>query len=171
MNTLKIAAALTMMAGSAFADGHASGDAENGETLFGRQCVACHVVADASGEVLAGRNARVGPNLFDIAGRTAGVIEGFRYGDAIIVAGEGGAVFDEATFVAYVMDPTAWLREITEDARARSKMSFKVRSDSDAADIFAYLATFAAEVADEEEVEEEVEEVEVEVEEEEAAAE
>ncbi|WP_377513014.1 c-type cytochrome [Octadecabacter sp. R77987] len=143
MNVLKIAAALTVIAGSAFAESHASGDAANGETLFARQCVACHVVADAEGEVLAGRNAKVGPNLFGIAGATPGTVEDFRYGDAIVAAGETGAVFDEATFVAYTMDPTAWLRDVTEDARARSKMSFKVRSETDAADLYAYLATFA----------------------------
>ena len=142
MKILKTAAAFTVIAGSAFADAHISGDAASGETLFARQCVACHVVANAEGDVLAGRNAKTGPNLFGIAGRAPGSVEGFRYGDAIIAAGEGGAVFDETTFVAYSMDPTGWLREVTGDARARSKMSFRVRSDSDAADIYAYLASF-----------------------------
>ena len=142
MKVFNTAAAISVIAGSAFAEGHISGDAASGETLFARQCVACHVVADSDGEVLAGRNANVGPNLYGIAGRTPGSVEGFRYGDAIIAAGEGGAVFDEATFVGYTMDPTGWLRDVTGDARARSKMAFRVRSDAEAADIYAYLASF-----------------------------
>jgi cytochrome c len=147
MKKFTIAAAFAVLAAPAFADGHAAttGDAAAGEEQFNRQCVACHVVANADGEVLAGRNARTGPNLFGVAGRTLGSVEDFRYGDAIVELGETGAVWTEETFVGYVQDPTGWLRETLEDRRARGKMAYQVRDEAQAYDLYAYLATFAAE--------------------------
>jgi cytochrome c len=142
MSKLILAVAAALLSTPAFADGHAAtGDAEAGEQQFSRQCVACHVVANADGEVLAGRNARTGPNLYGIAGRQLGSVEGFRYGDSILELGEGGAVWTEETFAAYVQDPTSWLREALENDRARGKMSYRVRNEQDALDMFAFLAT------------------------------
>lgn len=152
MKTTFTAAAVALLAAPAFADGHASGDAAAGEEQFARQCVACHVVVDDAGETLAGRNAQTGPNLYAVAGRTLGAIEDFRYSDAIIELGEGGAVWDEASFVGYVQDPTGWLRETLDDRRARGKMAYKVRAEEDAINLYAYLASLApAEEAMEEE--------------------
>jgi len=147
MKKFTIAAAFAVLAAPAFADGHAStqGDAAAGEEQFNRQCVACHVVADASGEVLAGRNAKTGPNLYGLAGKTIGSVEGFRYGDSIVEVGEAGGVWTEETFVGYVQNPTQWLRDTLENRRARGKMAYQVREESQAYDLYAYLSTFAAE--------------------------
>jgi cytochrome c len=140
------AAAAVLLAAPAFADGHAAtGDAAAGEEQFNRQCVACHVVVDADGEILAGRNARTGPNLYGVAGRQLGTYEDFRYGDSIVELGETGQVWTEEAFVGYVQDPTAWLREALDNNRARGKMAYRVRDEAEAVDIFAYLATFSAE--------------------------
>lgn len=149
MQKFIIAATAALLTSPAYADGHAaSGDAEAGERLFDRQCVACHLVADADGEVLAGRNARTGTNLFGLAGRQLGSVEGFRYGDSIVELGETGVAWTEETFVGYVQDPTAWLREQLDDNRARGKMAYRVRSEEDALNIYAFLATFGAGEAD-----------------------
>ncbi|MBB3711240.1 cytochrome c [Limimaricola variabilis] len=121
----------------------AAQDIANGELQFGRQCVACHVVRDEDGRVLAGRNARTGPNLHGLEGRKLGSVEGFRYGDAITALGERGVEWNEERFVAYVMDPTAWLRAELDDRRARGKMAYRVRDAKDAADIYAYLTGLA----------------------------
>ncbi|WP_424966037.1 MULTISPECIES: c-type cytochrome [unclassified Dinoroseobacter] len=142
--TFVAAATLALLSAPAFADGHtaASGDAAAGEKAF-RQCQSCHVVQDADGNTLAGRAAKTGPNLYGVAGATAGQVEGFRYSDGHVAAGEGGLVFDEATFVAYVQDPTAKIREVSGDSKARSKMSFKVRKEEDAINLYAYLKSLA----------------------------
>ena len=142
--TFIAAAAMAVLAAPAFADGHtaASGDAAAGEAAF-RQCQSCHVVENAAGEVLAGRNAKTGPNLYGIAGATAGQVEGFAYSDGLVAAGAAGMVYDEATFVAYVQDPTAKIREASGDSGARSKMSFKVRKEEDAVNLYAYLKSLA----------------------------
>ena len=145
MSKFILAAATALLTTPVLADGHAaSGDADAGEQQFNRQCVACHIVADADGEVLAGRNARTGPNLYAIAGRQIGSVEGFRYGDAIVELGEGGATWTEEAFVGYVQDPTSWLREALENDRARGKMAYRVRNEQDALDMYAFLATLGA---------------------------
>ncbi|MEL6619520.1 MAG: cytochrome C, partial [Pseudomonadota bacterium] len=77
-----------------------------------------------------------------VAGRALGAVEDFKYSDIIMLAGEQGVVYDEANFVAYVQDPTGWLREVTGD-NGRGKMSYKVRKEEDAVNLFAYLASLA----------------------------
>ncbi|MBL4813469.1 MAG: cytochrome C [Rhodobacteraceae bacterium] len=141
-----LAAAFALMPVIGFADGHDSpmGDAEAGARLFDRQCQSCHVVVNDDGERLAGRTARTGPNLFAVAGRVPGSVDGFRYGAAIIALGETGLVWTEADFVAYTQNPTGWLRETLDDSRARGKMSFRVRSEQDALDIYAFIYGLAA---------------------------
>ncbi|MFQ1702391.1 c-type cytochrome [Loktanella agnita] len=147
MTKFGMAAAVAVLAAPAFADGHAStqGDAAAGEQQFNRQCVACHVIATAEGEVLAGRNARTGPNLYGFAGRTMGAVEGFRYSDSLAKIGEQGRAWTEADFVAYVQNPTDWLRETLDDRRARGKMAYQVREEAQAYDLYAFLASFGAE--------------------------
>jgi cytochrome c len=116
-----------------------SGDAAAGEKAF-RGCQACHVVVNDAGETLAGRNSKTGPNLYGVAGRTAGTVEDFRYSDSLVEAGAAGLVWDEASFAAYVQDPTGFLKETLDDSGARGAMAYKVRKEQDALDLYAYLA-------------------------------
>ena len=141
MKTFSIAAALAVLAAPAFADGHASGDAAAGEEQFNRQCVACHVVQNEDGEVLAGRNAQVGPNLYGIMGRAAGAEEGFKYGESLAQAGENGLVWDEEQMIAYLADPKKYLRTYLDDKKAKSKMAFKLKKEDQRAAVAAYLLT------------------------------
>lgn len=118
------------------------GDVAEGEKAF-RQCQTCHVVVNDAGETLAGRNAKTGPNLYGVIGRPAASEEDFNYGDSLKAAGEKGLVWDEEHFVEYVQDPTAFLREYLDDQGARSKMTFRVRSEDDAKNLAAYLSSLA----------------------------
>lgn len=135
-----LAAAATLLATPVLADGHITGDAEAGEAAF-RQCISCHVVVNADGETLAGRNARTGPNLWGIEGRTIGAVEDFRYSPGLTALMEMDMAWDEASFVAYVQDPTGWIREAAGDNSLRGAMSFRVRSEEDALNLYAYLAS------------------------------
>lgn len=146
MKNFTIAAAFAVLSSPVFADGHVSttGDEAAGEEQFNRQCVACHVVQDAAGEILAGRNAKTGPNLYGIAARPLGSVEDFRYSDSLMEMGAAGAVWTEEAFVGYVQDPTGWLRETLENRRARGKMAYQVREESQAYDLYAFLSTFSA---------------------------
>ena len=132
-----LATAVALIAAPSFV--HAA-DVAAGEKAF-KACVACHVVQNDAGEVLAGRNAKTGPNLYGLDGRHLGAVGDFNYSEGMVEAGETGAVWTEAEFVSYVQDPTAFLREISGDAKARSKMSFKLKKADEAADIYAYIAS------------------------------
>jgi cytochrome c len=138
MKHLTLAAAMALMSAPAFAQ-----DVAAGQEQFERQCVACHVVVNEAGETLAGRNAQTGPNLYAVSGRTPGSYPDFEYSDSMVEYGATGAVWAEENFVAYVQDPTGFLREVLEDRRARGKMAFQVRDAAEAADIYAYLASLA----------------------------
>ena len=128
----------------AFAGGHASGDAAAGEKAF-NQCKACHAITDADGNDIV-KGGKTGPNLYGLPGRTAGMSDDFdKYKKSLVAAGEGGLVWDEASFVAYVQDPNAFLKEVTGDSKARSGMAFRVRKEEDAANIWAYIASVSPE--------------------------
>jgi len=116
----------------------ANGDVAAGESQY-RSCKACHAIANGN-EVIV-RGGRTGPNLFGIIGRTAGTVEGFRYGDDTLAAGAAGLVWTEENLAEYVADPTAFLRAFLDDPSARSKMSFKLRSGGE--EIAAYLASLS----------------------------
>lgn len=140
-------------AGEAAADDAAAmaeptGDAVAGEEHFNRQCVACHVVRDeATGEVLAGRTSQVGPNLHGVVGRVPGSYPDYDYSELLAAYGtmetEGEpVVWHEENFVGFVQNPTGHLREVMGQ-EGRSKMSFQVRNEEQARDIYAFLATFS----------------------------
>lgn len=138
---LVLAAAMSLAAAPVLAQ-DASGDAAAGENAF-RQCVACHVVVNDAGETLAGKAAKVGPNLYGVAGRQAGQVEGFRYSKSMEEAGEKGLTWTEDQFIVYVQDPTAFLRDYLGDSKARGSMTHKVRKEQEAIDVYAYLASLA----------------------------
>ncbi|MBD3763478.1 MAG: c-type cytochrome [Rhodobacterales bacterium] len=141
---LALAAAL----GAAPAFAQATGDAEAGAKVFAK-CQTCHVVAAADGTVLAGKKAKTGPNLYGLPGRALGGYEGFAYGDSIKSLGDGGAVWSEDEFVAYVADPAKYLKEKTGEKSAKSKMSFKLAKEEEARNVWAFIASLspAAEAA------------------------
>lgn len=141
--TWMTAAAVALGAGSAMAQ---EGNADAGEQVF-NQCQACHVVTDDDGNTLAGRAGRTGPNLYGLPGRVAGTVEDFRYSSSMQEAGEAGLAWNQEDFVAYVQDPTGFLKEHLGDDGARGKMVFQLRDEEDAANVWAYLVSLSEEGA------------------------
>jgi cytochrome c len=134
--TLTAAMILSLSTGAAMA----AGDAEAGKKVF-NQCQTCHVVAAPDGTVLAGKNAKTGPNLYAIIGRPAASFPDFKYGEGIIAAKDAGLVWDEEKLAVYVQDPTKFLDEFTGNPKLKSKMVFKLKKEEDAANVAAFLAS------------------------------
>jgi cytochrome c len=101
-------------------------DAAAGEKVFNK-CKACHVANEAKN--------KVGPSLLGILGRTAGTLEGFKYSPAMVDAGKGGLVWDEAKLTEYLHAP----KEVVKG----TKMAFAgLKDDADILNLIAYLKQF-----------------------------
>lgn len=72
--------------------------AQDGATLFNRQCGVCHVAQEGSAP------RKPGPNLWGVFGRKAGGDAGFRYSRGLAAA---EFVWDEARLDAYLTNPQA----------------------------------------------------------------
>lgn len=114
----------------------AQGDAALGATAFGK-CKSCHSVTRDDGTELV-KGGKVGPNLWAVVGRAAAATD-FAYSEGMKAAGAAGLIWDEAAIASYVTDPTAFLRDKSGDAAAKSKMTFKLAKGGE--DIAAYLAS------------------------------
>lgn len=111
----------------------AQGDAAAGEAVF-KKCKTCHTAESG------GKN-KVGPNLFAIVGRQAGTGASFKYSPSYVEAGEAGLTWSTDTIFAYLADPKAFMREITGDKKAKTRMVFKLKKEGDRHDVIAYLGT------------------------------
>lgn len=114
-------ALLVVCATPAFADG----DAEAGKRVFNR-CMACH---DGKRDVN-----KVGPHLVGVVGRKAGGLESFmgKYSEAMVAAGNGGLVWDEANLAAYIKAPKEFI--------PGNRMAFAgIKDEEDLANLIAWL--------------------------------
>jgi cytochrome c len=114
-----------------------AGDLAAGESEF-RKCKACHSVVAPDGTEIQ-KGGRTGPNLYGIIGRAVASDPDHSYGESLAALGATGAVWDAASFAAYVSDPAAYLKSALGDDGAKSKMSFKLAAGGE--DIAAYLAS------------------------------
>jgi cytochrome c len=96
---------------------------ERGRKQF-NECAVCHTAK-------AGEANRVGPNLFGVAGREAGMVEGFAYSKALT---ESDIVWTDENLGAFIENPQAFLRG--------NRMAYAGQRDPEKrADIIAYLKT------------------------------
>ncbi|MEE9428233.1 MAG: c-type cytochrome [Paracoccaceae bacterium] len=120
----------------------AAGDIAAGEKAF-KKCKACHTITN--GDEVIFKGGKTGPNLYGIVGRAAGS-EDFKYSKSMLAAGETGLIWDEEAIASYIADPSAYLKEITGDSKAKSKMTFKAKKNTE--DLAAYLASVSPEMAE-----------------------
>jgi len=132
---LKTAFVLCLLGSQVFA----GGDAGAGEKAY-KKCKSCHSIVDNDGNVIL-KGGKTGPNLYGLAGRIAASVDGFKYGKSLKALGETGFAWSEADFISYVADPTKFLRASLDDSKAKSKMSYKLKKEKDAQDIWVYLTS------------------------------
>lgn len=102
-------------------------DATAGEAVF-KKCAPCHVANEDKN--------KIGPSLMGVIGRTAGTHPNFSYSKAMVEAGAGGLVWDEANLTTYLHDPKALVKG--------TKMAFVgLKKDEDIANVIAYLKQFS----------------------------
>jgi cytochrome c len=141
---IALAAAATLLSAGVAYSQDATGDAEAGEGVF-RQCAACHNVMNEAGDVLAGRpNVRTGPNLYAQMGGVFGLGD-FRYSAGLQALNAAGIEITEENFVAYIQDPTGFIQEQTGENLRGAMAPQRMRGDTDAVDLYAYLVSLAAE--------------------------
>ncbi len=115
---LGLATGMVALAGSVAL---AAGDPSAGEKVFTGKCKVCHV-ADADEN-------KVGPSLYQVFGRQAGTLKGFKYSQAMK---KSGITWTEETLDAYLTDPKSYVKG--------NKMMFVgLRQEQDRADVIAYL--------------------------------
>jgi cytochrome c len=112
-----------------------SQDAAAGEKVF-KKCAGCHRIGDGA------KNA-TGPVLTTVVGRIAGTFPGFRYSKSFEAAAAAGHVWTTDSIAGYIANPTAYLRKLLDDPRAKAKMRFKLKDEQARRDVVAYLASFA----------------------------
>ncbi len=140
------ATALTIsLSGSAFAEG----DVAKGEKAF-KKCRACHAIVN--GDDVIQKGGKTGPNLYGVIGRVIGG-EDFKYGSSLASIAESGQVWDEEQMAIYVTNPTTWLKDISGDSGAKSKMTFKLKTGGE--DVAAYLASVSPAMEDDDDDSEE----------------
>lgn len=117
---------LLTLANTAFAEGH--GDVEAGQKIF-RRCASCHMVGDDAVN-------RVGPVLTNTFGAAIAADPDFRYSNALLDAGEDGAVWDQMTLDAFLEKPRDYL--------PGNRMSFRgLSNEDDRTNLIAYLRSFS----------------------------
>jgi cytochrome c len=124
---MRVAAFLTAISIVTLSTGHSlAQDAAAGEKVFAK-CKACHVADEDKN--------KIGPSLKGVIGRTAGTLEGFKFSPAMVEAGKGGLVWDDAKLTEYLKAPKAMVKG--------TKMAFAgLKKDEDLANIIAYLKQF-----------------------------
>ncbi len=129
--TIVMAAAALAVAGFASTSAMAQ-DAAAGEKVA-KKCLACHTFDKGGAH-------KVGPNLFGAVHHKPGEgAEGFKFSDGFLAATAKGFEWTDENLMAYLEDPTAFLRATSGDDKARSKMTFKLKSEKERQDVIAYL--------------------------------
>ena len=97
-----------------------SADLVNGKKVF-KKCAACHSLQE-------GKN-KIGPSLYNLLGRKAGSVEGYKYSKAMK---NSGVVWDEESLDKFLTKPRKFI--------PKTKMSFRgIKKKSLRDDIISYL--------------------------------
>lgn len=107
-----------------------SADADRGAEIF-KKCASCHAVGQGAEQLK-----RIGPHLNGVFGRRAGALEGFKYSKAMQRASADGLTWTTASLDLYIENP--------KNLVSRTRMNFGgLESESERADLLAYLRRFS----------------------------
>lgn len=127
---LAVALAMGLASGVALA----GGDAAKGKKVFKVRCGSCHTITEG------GKNL-TGPNLFGVVGRQAGMTPKFKYSKSYAAAGKDGLTWTDEQIFDYLLNPKKFMRKVTDNKKAKSRMTFKLKKKTDRENVIAYLNT------------------------------
>lgn len=111
-------------------------DVVAGKKVF-KKCRACHAVGE-------GAKNKVGPQLNELIGRTAGSLKGYKFSKAMKAVGKDGLAWDDAALFKFVTKPKKFIK--------RTKMSFAgLKKEKDRINLIAYLKQFSSSVEEKKE--------------------
>ncbi len=113
---------------------HAAGDADKGKKVF-KKCKACHQIG---GEA---KNS-VGPVLTGVIGRKVGTYPKYSYGKSMRKVRATNLVWTEKNLDDWLTNPKKYLRKLLDTRKAKAKMKFKLKKQTDRDNVIAYLKTF-----------------------------
>ena len=117
---------VTLIYGGAYAENLIS--ISSGAKIF-KKCQNCHQIGD-------GAENRVGPQLNNIFGRTAGGLPGVKYSKSMVQAGEEGLVWNNETLNSFIENPKKLI--------VKTRMSFSgLRKEDDRKNLLLYLSEFS----------------------------
>ena len=117
---------VTLIYGGAYAENLIS--ISSGAKIF-KKCQACHEIGE-------GAKNRVGPQLNNIFGRSAGGLPGVKYSKSMIKAGEEGLVWNNETLNSFIENPKKLI--------VKTRMSFSgLRKEDDRKNLLLYLSEFS----------------------------
>ena len=123
---LALLLAVTLFHGSVFAENISS--ISSGAKIF-KKCQNCHQIGEDA------KN-RVGPQLNNIFGRSAGVLPGVKYSKNMVQAGEEGLVWNIETLNLFIENPKGLI--------AKTRMSFRgLKKEDDRKNLLLYLSEFS----------------------------
>ena len=127
---------VTLIYGGAYAENLIS--ISSGAKIF-KKCQVCHQIGE-------GAKNRVGPQLNDIFGRSAGGLPGVRYSKSMIRAGEEGLVWNSETLNSFIENPKRLI--------AKTRMSFRgLKKEDERKNLLLYLSEFSQDGIKNEELE------------------
>ena len=127
---LAVALAMGLASGAALA----RGDVAKGAKVFKVRCGSCHTIAEGAKNL-------TGPNLFGVAGRQAGIVAKFKYSKSYVAAGKDGLAWTDEQIFDYLVNPKKFMRKVTGNKKAKSRMTFKLKKKTDRENVIAYLNT------------------------------
>ena len=113
---------------------HAEGNPEEGEKNF-KKCAVCHSLEEGK--------KKIGPSLFSLIDRKAGVTKGYKYSPDYVEAGNKELKWNSETLFEYLEDPKKFLAKFLdkEKGKVKSKMPTKYKDEQFRKDIVAYLVS------------------------------
>ena len=107
----------------------------SGEKLFRSKCIACHGIGEEAMNI-------TGPHLNNLFGRKFGGVKNYRYSESLLKTNEDKLTCNKENLITFLVEPQQFIKEVTKDKNASTKMLYKSLEPQDIEKIVDYIADF-----------------------------